>query len=874
MLVMISTTARWLGSLLVVFALLRPALAEVPSNAARRAKVIETPKSLEIYPASVVLVGPRSSQQLLVTGHYADGSARDLTHFCEWKFQSGDLCQMALPGLLKGKRDGDQTLTVSAAGISKEISVKVRNTGDKRPISFRREFMPVLSTSGCADIRCHGAPSGKDGFRLSLWGSDPSVDYWQLKHDMLARRTNSLNPDRSLIVNKALGRVPHVGGRRFRPDSEAANLIRQWQAEGLRDDAKPVVLKELTITPNVRVLHAPAQWQQLSVVATFDDGTQVDVTHLTTFSSSDIAVADVDRRGLVDFYAQGEVAILCRFMGRLESVRLAFINAPSDDFKWPDPPENNYVDKHVFAKLKLLNLLPSELCTDEQFVRRVYVDLCGKLPTPDETNAFLVDSTTDKRTRLIDELLGRKDFAVYWTKKWLDVLRVSRDSIQWAGSKTLQSWLVEQIGNDQSFADVVHQMLVSQGESFKDAPVNFYCVSQIPMGNTDSRYLQKDLAEATAQLFMGVRLQCAKCHNHPYERWTQNDYLGVAAHFTQVKRERLGKAGPKGRAERRQFKISLDPKGAEVTNENNGQTVAPRLPGQAAVNLDAKEDRRKRLADWFKQEDNPYFAKAIVNRIWYHLNGRGIVEPVDDFRDSNPSANDALLQALAENFIESGFRLKPLIRSITNSRTYQLSPIPHRNNYADRQYFSHMKVRPLPAEVLFDSIGDITGIREEFKITSDYTIGVPEGFVELPKATRAVELPVNDIVTLINSSSKYVRYESHPFLRAFGQPTRTQTCECDREQQFGRKQALEMIIGKMLSARLARKDNLLGKLLGEKKSDQAILDALFIRALCRRPSAKTANRMLAHVEQSSDKREAWEDVLWMIVNSQEFVYQH
>ncbi len=280
------------------------------------------------------------------------------------------------------------------------------------------------------------------------------------------------------------------------------------------------------------------------------------------------------------------------------------------------------------------------------------------------------------------------------------------------------------------------------------------------------------------------------------------------------------------------------------------------------------------LADWLTQKDNPFFARAVVNRIWFHLHGRGIVEPVDDFRDSNPSANDALLDALATDFVVNGFRLKPLIRTIANSRTYQLSPIPNQSNRSDQRYFSHMLVRPLPAEVLLDAICNVTGVPEKFEIMNDYTIGVPKGFVDLPAGTRAVQLPVNDIVTLINTSSKYVRYELHPFLRAFGQPTRTQTCECDREQKFGRKQALELIIGKMTATRLAQKDNRLGQMLAKKKSDTEILNALYLRALSRSPSENTMNALLMHVATTTDKRQAWEDVLWTVLNSQEFIYQH
>ncbi len=849
-------------------------VAAVPTDAAARQVAIGKPVALEVLPGSISLSGPRSTQQILVTGRYADGSLRDLTGFCQWKPVDPAMVDVNRDGLARGRRDGATKLAVHVAGLTATISVTVSDARKDVPISFRREFMPVLSVAGCSDIRCHGAPSGKDGFRLSLWGFDPDLDFQQLTHDGLGRRTNQVDPDNSLILNKALSQISHVGGRRFAPGSDFANLMRGWQAEGLRDDPRPVTLKSMTVTPGRRVLKAPATWQRLAVRAEFSDGQVADVTRLTTFSSSDIAIANVDRTGQVDFNRQGEVAILCRFMGRMESVRMMHIAEPAPGYAWPNPPAANYVDTHVFAKLKMLHIAPSDPCTDEQFVRRLYLDLCGVLPTPQETLAFLEINGPDRRARLVEQLLQRPEYADYWTKKWFDVLRVTRDAINLEGSQKFQAWLRNRIEIDAPFDDTVRQMLTSTGQSYRDAPVNFYCVTMTPKTITDKQFLQKDLAEATAQLFLGVRLQCAKCHNHPYERWTQNDFLGLAAHFNQVKRTRMGKAGPGGRAERRQIEITIDKKAAEFTRDADGSAVVPSLIGQAPKPIPAGQDRRHLLASWLTRLDNPYFAKAFVNRVWYHLNGRGIVEPVDDFRDSNPSSNDALLEALAAEFVASGYRLRPLIRSIVNSRTYQLSPISNTSNRGDKRYFSHMHARPLPAEVLLDAVCNVTGVPEQYEIAKDYTIGLPPGTIKLPIGTRAVQLPVNDIVTLINTGSKYVRYESHPFLRAFGQPSRTQTCECDREQTFGRKQALELIIGQMMSKRLVDPTNRLSRMLADKSPDVEILDTLYLRALSRRPSPRTRTAMLAHVGNSPDKRQAWEDVLWTLLNSQEFIYQH
>ncbi|MCH2399991.1 MAG: DUF1549 and DUF1553 domain-containing protein, partial [Pirellulales bacterium] len=500
--------------------------------------------------------------------------------------------------------------------------------------------------------------------------------------------------------------------------------------------------------------------------------------------------------------------------------------------------------------------------------------LCGRLPTSADLQAFLTDDVPDKRARVVDRLLQRPEFAEYWTKKWMDVLRVSRDSIQLAGAQAYQKWLRAKIAQDASFAEIVKTLLTAEGESYGNPEVNFYCVPPTPKTVTDPLYLQKDLAESTAQLFLGVRLQCAQCHNHPFERWTQDDYLSLAAFFTQVKRTRLGKAGPSGRPDRRQMAIAVDLKAAELAPAGWESPVRPHFPGEAGFEVVEGSDRRQALADWLVAPGNRFFARAVANRVWYHLNGRGVVEPVDDMRDTNPSSNDRLLEALVNELVRHNFQLRPLIRSIVLSETYQLASNPNAFNRKDRRYFSHMTARPLPAEVLLDAICDVTGVPESFAIMKDYTIGIPTETLQLPLGTRAVQLPVNDIVTLINTSGKYVRYEAHPFLRVFGQPNRTQTCECDREQTFSRKKALELIVGPLVADKLAAKNNILSELLAQEMEPAEILGALYRRALSREPAPETAATLISYVANSDDPRAAWEDILWTLLNSQEFIYQH
>ena len=863
----------WLVAALVLTAGDIPA-AELATESDEAAVIIGTPVALEVVPQSINLAGPRDSQQMIVTGRYADGTQRDLTRLSWWEVANSGLIHITSGGQVTSRRDGTTQCEVRVGELTVGIPVSIRNSGSSQPISFRQEVVPVLSAAGCADIRCHGAPSGKNGFRLSLWGHDPELDFEQLTRDTLGRRTNALDPANSLILLKAMTRIPHVGGHRFDSNSTFARVIQEWQLQGGSDDSSSARLRRLSVTPSSRVLHAPGRWQQLSVRAEYTDGRSLDVTHLTTFSSTDTATSDVDQTGLVEFNRQGEVAILCRFCGQMESVRLMHISAPSVDFRWPDPPENNYVDRHVFAKLQMLNIPPSDLCTDEEFIRRVCLDVCGVLPAIAESRNFAANSEPNKRARLIDQLLQRPEYADFWTKKWMDVLRTSRDAIQLAGASAYHGWIRGQIADDVPFDQVVRELLTSQGESYKDAAVNFYCVPRMPKKITDPLYLQKDLAEATAQLFLGIRLQCAQCHNHPYERWTQEDYLSLAAFFTQIKRSHIGKPGRSGRPDRRQMAVALDFDADEITHESTGEVVMPGFPGELSPEIDPRKDRRSVLATWLTHRENPFFAKTLANRIWFHLFGRGIVHPVDDFRDSNPSVNDALLDAVADELLHSGFRLKLLIRTIVNSRTYQLSSTPNLWNENDQRYFSHQLARPLSAEVLLDAIASVTGISEQFEITEDYIEGVPAGSVKLPPGTRAVELPVNDVVTLINTEGNYVRYELHPFLRVFGQPNGTETCECAREQHFGRKQALELLVGHTSAGSVAKPGNVLQALLQGSRSNAERLNELYQCALCRSPSPGDARKFLAYIADSADKREAWEDILWTVLNSQEFIFQH
>ena len=830
-----------------------------------KAAVIGQPVSLQVQPEAVRLSGPRAVQQLLVTGRYADGSIRDLTHLCEINVHDDDVCSVALGGFLQARKNGNSSLVIRAAAQSIKVPVVVEDFDKPRPISFRHEFVAALNVAGCNAGACHGIPSGRGGFKLSLRGYDPAADYLQLTRDLFGRRANRLDPEASLILQKGLGRVPHEGGPRLVSMNQVpAQTIRGWLAEGMPTDPPTLpVLKSIEIAPGPRVLKHPSRWQQLAVTAHFTDGTSRDVTRLTVFTSSDDGIASVDTNGLVELKQAGEAAILCRYLDIIQCVRLKYLE-PRKDFRWTSPPENNYVDQHVFAKLKLLNILPSDLCTDEEFVRRVYLDLCGILPTPDEVRTFLAGNEPDRRAKLIDSLLERPEFADFWTYKWLDVLRSNRLNIQIKGSTMYRQWLRGHIASNTPWNQVVRELLSASGSTFSNPPANYFRGIYDGKSGVPSVRDAQSLAETTTQLFFGIRMQCAQCHNHPFERWTQDDYHHMVAWFSQIKAkpDPLNPGGPP-RAyvwQLREDAVVIYPtRTGEVTQPRTGKLMAPKIMGMPLPVIPPGKDRREVLAELATSSENPFFAKATVNRLWFHLLGKGIVDPPDDFRDSNPSCNDELLDALARDFVDRQFDVKRLIRTIVSSRTYQLSAHANSSNQDENKYFSHALVtrKRLSAEVLLDAICAATG--------------VPEKFTGVPPGTRAVQLPDGQVIF---TGGNYASWDRHPFLKAFGQPAREAVCECEREGDVNLARILEMKNGAFVQGKLRTSDNRLDKLLARKLSDAEIVHELFLATLSRPPRPDEVAAALGLVEKSADKRAAWETVCWALLNTNEFLLRH
>jgi hypothetical protein len=710
------------------------------------------------------------------------------------------------------------------------------------PVSFRNDVMAVLSRGGCNAGACHGNQNGKNGFKLSLRGEDPGFDFNVLTRDQLGRRTDRLNPNASLLLVKAAGVVAHEGGKRFDVGSLEYEILRRWITEGLRFDADAPRAVRLDVTPTEQVLLEPADRVTLRAVARFSDGSSRDVTRLAVFEPSNLVVR-VDRDGTVERHSSGETTILVRYLDKQAAVQLAFVPArPS--FVWHEPPANNYIDRHVFAKLKTLRTQPSELCTDAVFVRRAYVDAIGTLPTADEVKAFLADPRPDKRARLIDALLARPEFADFWALKWADLLHVEEKTLDRKGVQVFHDWIRRGIDEGKPLNELAREVIAGQGSTYTTAPANFYRAIRDPQAR----------AEAVAQVFLGVRVQCARCHNHPFERWTQTDYHSLAAFFARID-YRIVENNRKDKFDKHEFdgeQFVYQLREGEVRHPRTRDVLRPLFLGADTPAFADGADRLEALADWVAQPDNPFFARAQANRIWYHLLGRGIVDPIDDFRATNPPSNAALLDALTHDFAEHRFDLRHLVRTIMNSRTYQLSAVPNDTNRDDEANFAHAAIRPLQAEVLLDAVTQVTA--------------VPARFNGQPLGIRAVQLPGAGTLGRGQRAT-----DAERFLAAFGKPQRLLTCECERSDDVTLGQAFQLITGEMLNRMLAESDNRVGRLLASGKSDDEMIAELYLTALSRPPSTAERDASRRLLAKAKDRRSGLEDLTWGLVNAKEFL---
>lgn len=655
--------------------------------------------------------------------------------------------------------------TFAASALPLAAAEAAASVSSDWPPSFRYDVLPALSKHGCSAGACHGSPSGKGGFRLSLRGFDPQLDRRTLTREAFGRRVNRLAPEQSLILLKPTTRVAHGGGRKLKEGDLAYRILHRWIAGGCQiDSSEAPTCRRIEVSPTSGEYRWPDRRHSLHVTAHFVDGSTRDITPLAVFSSSDDEVATVDREGVVQAKRRGTATILVRYLDFVATARFTFLK-DVEGFTWQTAKLNNDIDRIVFSRLQKLQIQPSSLTSDDEFIRRIYLDLLGILPGREETETFLADQRPDKRRRLIDQLLERPEHARFWAQKWADLLRVRAGKIGDEGVRIFHQWLVKSVADNMPYDEFVTALLTAQGNTHDSPPANYYRAA----GDVN------DCAETTSQLFLGVRIQCAKCHNHPFDRWSQDNYYGIGAFFSRVERK------PVEGQDR--VTIALAGQG-EVTQPRTGRQMKPWLPLAGEVEIPQDQDRRAVLAHWLTAPDNPFFARVAVNRIWGQLFGRGIVEPVDDFNAANPPSHPDLLDHLAEQFVADGYDQKQLIRTIVNSRVYQLSSRTNEYNHQDDQYFSHARARMLSAEQLLDAIGHVTG--------------VPERFAGLPAQTRATGLPSPDF--------------GNEFLQTFGQPARNTVCECERVDEPNLARALQLINGPLLARKLRDRRGRIGRL--------------------------------------------------------------
>ncbi len=704
--------------------------------------------------------------------------------------------------------------------------------------------MAVMSKAGCNMGACHGNANGKASFKLSLRGQDPDLDLLALTHDQFARRVNPLEPDQSLLLLKATAALAHEGGQRFKKDSDEYQMVRRWIADGMRDDlATAPKLTKIEVTPREQIVVEPAGKVQLKAKATFSDGSKRDITKIAVYEPANTLVK-VSADGLVTRDRFGECTVLVRYLDQQLPVRLAFVPA-RPDFKWQELTLNNYVDENIFTKLRSLRTNPSPLCNDETFQRRAFLDLLGILPTADEARAFLKDQRPNKRALLVDKLLTRPEFADYWALKWSDLLKVEEHQLDATGVAKFHGWIRQSIADNKPLNLFASELIASRGSTYSNAPANYYRASRDPISR----------AEGTAQLFLGTRLNCAQCHNHPFDRWSQDDYYNWAGLFARVDYKILENK-PGDKIDKHEFKgeqVVFIAKTGEVKNPRTGKAASPKFLGAEKPKVTDHHDELQALADWIASPKNPFFARTQVNRIWFHLLGRGLVDPVDDFRATNPATHPALLEALAQDFVEHKFDLQYLIRTIMNSRAYQLSSEPNATNADDELNYSHNTIRRLTAEQLIDCQAQVAG--------------VPLKLNGLPEMQRVAQLPG----ALPQKRRSEVSVGIEQFLKVFGKPQRLLTSECERSNETTLGQAFQLVSGPTVNELITSPNNRLAKLLASGKANHEVIEELYWTALTRAPAASELQKAYAHLDAAKDRRSGLEDLLWSLLNAKEFI---
>ncbi|HUY93383.1 MAG TPA: DUF1549 and DUF1553 domain-containing protein [Pirellulales bacterium] len=776
-------------------------------------------------PAEVRLVGPDAAFSLLVDGRDAAGRLVDLTHSAQYRSLSPEVVEVSSSGVVRGLADGNASIEVEAAGCRRRVTCTVEGSHRQRLYNFANDVEPLLSKFGCNSSGCHGKAEGQNGFKLSVFGFDPAADYQALTMQDRGRRVFPAAAERSLLLRKAAGQAPHGGGVRIAPDSREYQILAAWIAGGLRfGDASDPYVSGIAVEPRERLLGVRSR-QQLRVVARYSDGSEADVTRLARFQSNQEGLATVDEQGLVTTgQAPGQAAVMASFMGEVDLFQALIPRSGSSADSSP-LAAGNFIDRLVAAKLAKLNIAPSPPAGDAEFLRRVFLDTIGTLPSAAEAKRFLADQRPDKRARLVDELLARPEFADYWALKWADLLRVDRAALGHEGAYAYYRWIRDCIAKNKPFDQFARELITAEGPLGESPQGYFYKAVQKP----------GEMASTLSQVFLGVRIACAECHHHPFDRWSQTDYYGMVDFFA-----------PLGRKSSPQGEMILAAGDAATRHPRTGELVLARGLGAPAPERKLQGDRRAALADWLASPQNPWFARNLANRIWAHYAGRGLVEPLDDVRATNPPTNPELLDALASHLVEHRFDVRALIRAIAASRTYQLSSQPNETNERDEQNFSRALFKPLSAEALLDAVCQTTGVGEKFS-------GVPSGY-------RAIQLWDSGV--------------QHYFLRLFGRPVRQTACECERNVEPSVAQVLHFLNSPEIEAKLTHEAGRIKRLAESIADDGELADELYLTIFSRWPAPEERRAAIENLANSGDRRQAAEDQAWAMLNSLEFIFNH
>lgn len=798
--------------------------------------------NLTLQATDFSLNGPFSGQQLVVSE-----KDRDITHQANIAIHPPEIAIVDSHGYLQPKGNGTATIEVTLPGHSGKTSAKLTVGGFEKepPVHFAHDVVPVFTKYGCNGGGCHGKSGGQNNFRLSLLGYEPWNDHEWLVRESRGRRISPAAPENSLLLLKATGEIPHEGGIRLEKDSADYQTITRWIRQGLPDSPEESpVIEKISVFPDDRVV-TPNSEQQLAVTAHFSNGTVRDITRTAIYEANQEDMAEVDMNGHVVFGKQtGSTSVMIRFQ---EHVAVFRATIPLGEAIDQLPPAKNFIDEQIFSKLSLLGLPPSQPADDSSFLRRVTVDIAGRLPTEEETKSFLADTQPDKRQKKIDELLASPDYAAYFAQKWAGILRNKRakDTYQ-RGTYAFHDWLRQGLDENKPFDALVTDVLTATGEIGRNPAVGWYRAVKD----------QKEQMQDIAQVFLGIRMQCAQCHHHPYEKWSQDDYYSFAAFFTTVGRKK---------GEQPDEEIIFHKRvPAAMQNPNTKTSLRPAPLGEEALELPPSEDPRKALAEWMTGPDNPYFARMLVNRYWKHFFSVGLVEPEDDMRVTNPATHPELLDALASHFVASGFDLKDLIRTICNSRTYQLDSEPNSHNVKDTQNYSRYYPKRLQAEVLLDAINLVSLSKDNFR--------------NQPAGVRATWLP----------DDKF--NEDSFFLTVFGRPEMDSACECERVADANLAQSLHLINSDTIQNKLSHGEGRAASLAkAMDRPDEDRLSEIYYYALSRAPSKEELDAARAHLGRKRSKaaekedddltpekaeQEAFEDILWALLNTKEFLFNH